>query len=176
MISLSNYLHRYAGGLGLDKTIFGAINDHSLSAEMDDLKRWCTDCLDKFVCHIIQRPLSQPNSQAPLPSNSENFIVHRHFGVTRHSCSNCDLEAPRSEVVMRPDAVTLEQYQLLVNNGWYRRGGNKMFRFNSQHRQVCFDWETRVRVNEFDVNSSKSFKRVLKKVPKGVVVETVPAR
>ncbi|KAI6657193.1 hypothetical protein LOD99_15979 [Oopsacas minuta] len=167
---------RYTGDFGLDKVIFEAMNKPSLTDEMGDLKRRCLGCLDKFVCHVIPRPLPQPVTNPILPNNIDNFIVHRHFGVTRHFCSNCEQDAPRSEVVMRPDAVTLKQYQQLVNNGWYRRGGRKMFRFNSQHKKVCFDWETRVRVKEFDINSSKTFKRVLKKVPNDVVIETVPAR
>ena len=170
------YIFRYTGDLKLDESIFEAINKPSLVAEMDDLKRWCFDCLDKFVCHVIPRPKTLTPSADVLPNNIDNFLIHRHYGVTRHCCSNCDAEAPRSEVVMRPDAVVLEQYQLLVNNGWYRRGGSKMFRFNSQHRRVCFDWETRVRVREFKIESSKTFKRVLKKVPNNVVIETVPAR
>ena len=157
--------------------MFAAISNPNLANDMEDLSRWCFDCLDKFVCHIVPRQIpSAPVIDTPLPSNIDHFIVHRHFGRTRHFCSNCDTEAPRSEVVMRNDSVTLEQYQLLVNNGWYRRGSDKMFRFNTQHRKVCLDWETRVRVKDFNIKSSTTFKRVLKKVPKEVVVTTVPAR
>ena len=159
----------------MDETIFNAINQPFLSADKDNLKR-CFNWLDKFVCHVIPRPIPHSLTETPLPDSTANFIVHRHFCTTRNICSNCSADALRSELVMRPDSVTLEQYQLLVNNGWYRRGAVKMYRFNLQHKRVCFDWETRVRVKEFDIHSSKTFKRVLKKVPKDVVIETVPAR
>ena len=167
--------YRYTGGLQLDKVILTAINQGFVTADEKNLKRYF-NCLHQFVCHIIPRPLSLPTAEMPLPNTMDNFIVHRHFCTSKNSCSNCEANGPRSELIMRPDSISLEQYQLLVNNGWYRRGGDKMFRFNYQHKRVCFDWATRVRVKEFDANKSKTFKRVLRKVPRGVLIETVPAR
>lgn len=104
------------------------------------------------------------------------FRVGRLYGSTHGLCSNCDKENPSEELVIRPLSMTVEQYQQLVDCGWYRRGGVKMFRLRNNHNMECCDWETRVLVNKFDHRKHKSYKKVLKRMPVDrLTVETCPA-
>lgn len=104
------------------------------------------------------------------------FRIGRLYGSTHGLCSNCDKEGPSEELVIRPLSMTVEQYQHLVDCGWYRRGGVKMFRLRNNHNIECCDWETRVLVNEFDYKKHKSYKKVLKRMPVDrLTVETCPA-
>lgn len=104
------------------------------------------------------------------------FRVGRVYGSTHGLCSNCDKECVSEELVIRPLSMTQEQYQDLIDNGWYRRGGVKMFRLRHNHNMDCCDWETRVLVSGFDHRSHKSYKKVLRRMPVDrLSVETVPA-
>lgn len=104
------------------------------------------------------------------------FRVGRMYGSTHGLCSNCDKESTSEELVIRPLGMTSEQYQQLIDNGWYRRGGVKMFRLRHNHSMECCDWETRVSVNDFDHRAHKSYKKVLKRMPVNrLSVETVRA-
>ena len=51
-----------------------------------------------------------------------------------------------------------------------------MYRWSTKLDLGCVDWETRVRVKEFSLKQRKSFSRVMKKIPKALTVDTVPAR
>lgn len=93
------------------------------------------------------------------------FRIGRVFGSSHGLCSNCDKDSPSSEFVFRPHSVTPSHYQELVDQGWYRRGGVKLFRFRDVHSMECCDWETRVRVAEFKPSSRKSFQKVLRRMP-----------
>ena len=93
------------------------------------------------------------------------FRIGRVFGSSHGLCSNCDKDSPSSEFVFRPQSISPTHYQELVNQGWYRRGGVKMFRFRDVHSMECCDWETRVKVVEFKSNSRKSFQKVLRRMP-----------
>lgn len=93
------------------------------------------------------------------------FRVGRVFGSSHGLCSNCDKDCPSSEFVFRPHSVTPTHYQELVDQGWYRRGGVKMFRFRDVHSMECCDWETRVRVVEFKPSSRKTFQKVRRRMP-----------
>ena len=104
------------------------------------------------------------------------FRIGRLYGSTHGLCSNCDKENPSEELVIRPLSMTVEQYQQLVDCGWYRRGGIKMFRLRNNHNMECCDWETRVLVNKFDYKKHKSYKKVLRRMPVDrLTVETCPA-
>lgn len=103
------------------------------------------------------------------------FRLGRVYGSTYGWCSNCDKEGTAYEMVIRPLSMTPTQYQHLIDNGWYRRGGVKMFRMIHNHSLQCCDWETRVHVNQFDYKSHKSYKKVLRKMPTDrLTVETKP--
>ena len=80
------------------------------------------------------------------------------------------------EVCLYSESLSLCQYQQLVNRGWYRRGGDRMYRWGQKLAMECVNWETRVRVSEFSVKQRKSFSRILKKIPKDLTVHTLPAR
>lgn len=115
-------------------------------------------------------------AQLGLDPNKPLFRVGRVYGSTYGLCSNCDKESMSEELVIRPLGMTLEQYQHLIDNGWYRRGGVKMFRLRHNHHIECCDWETRVLVSEFDHTTHKSYKKVLRRMPVDrLTVETVPA-
>lgn len=104
------------------------------------------------------------------------FRIGRVYGSTHGLCSNCDKESASEELVIRPLGMTVEQYQYLIDDGWYRRGGVKMFRLRQNHNMECCDWETRVLASEFDHKSHKSYKKVLRRMPVDrLTVETVPA-
>ena len=103
------------------------------------------------------------------------FRLGRVYGSTYGWCSNCDKEGTSYEMVIRPLSMTPTQYQHLIDNGWYRRGGVKMFRMIHNHSLQCCDWETRVHVNKFDYKSHKSYRKVLRRMPTDrLTVETKP--
>ncbi len=115
-------------------------------------------------------------AQLGLDPNQPLFRIGRVYGSTHGLCSNCDRESTSEELVIRPLSMTVEQYQHLIDNGWYRRGGVKMFRLRYNHNMECCDWETRVLVEEFDHKVHKSYKKVLRRMPVDrLTVETVPA-
>jgi len=110
-----------------------------------------------------------------LNPNEPLFRIGRLYGSTHGLCSNCENDGNSEELVIRPQSMTPFQYQELINNGWYRRGGVKMFRLRCNHNVHCCDWETRVSVKDFDHRSHKSYKRVMKKMPMDrLTVETKP--
>ena len=111
-----------------------------------------------------------------LNPNEPLFRIGRIYGSTHGLCTNCEKDGISEELVIRPQSMTPQQYQHLIDNGWYRRGGVKMFRLRHNHNMVCCDWETRVKVNEFDHRTHKSYKKVLRKMPgeERLVVETKP--
>lgn len=113
--------------------------------------------------------------QLGLNPDSPLFRVGRVYGCTYGWCSNCDREGSSYELVMRVQSMTPFQYQHLVDNGWYRRGGVKMFRMMHNHSASCCDWETRVSVSQFKVGSHKSYKKVLRRMPTDrLTIETLP--
>ena len=103
------------------------------------------------------------------------FRVGRVYGSTHGFCSNCDKDGTSEELVIRPHSLTPHQYQQLIDNGWYRRGGVKMFRLRCNHNVFCCDWETRVNVLKFNKKAHKSYGRVLRRMPaERLTVETKP--
>ena len=103
------------------------------------------------------------------------FRIGRMYGSTHGFCSNCEKEGASEELVIRTHSITPHQYQELIDYGWYRRGGVKMFRLRCNHNAYHADWETRVNALQFDRRSHKSYGRVLKRMPKDrLTVETLP--
>ena len=103
------------------------------------------------------------------------FRIGRVYGSTHGFCSNCDRESVSEELVIRAHSLTPHQYQDLIDHGWYRRGGVKLFRLRCNHNVYHSDWETRVNVLQFDRRSHKSYGRVLKRMPKDrLTIETLP--
>ena len=103
------------------------------------------------------------------------FCVGRMFGSTYGMCSNCERDDKSAELVMRVHDMSPMQYQHLISNGWYRRGGVKMFRLRENHNMKCCDWETRVDALKFDHTTSKSYRKVLRKMPNDISIKTLPA-
>ena len=93
------------------------------------------------------------------------FRVGRLYGSTYGRCKNCTHKGSSKELVIRTLSMTIEQYQHLVDRGWHRRGGVKMFRLRHNHNMECCCWETRVLVKQFDHTKHKSYKKVLKRMP-----------
>ena len=112
--------------------------------------------------------------------------VDRMMGLVRQGCMDCETRGRDSctlseslsgeEVCLYSSSLSLTQYQQLINRGWYRRGGDRMYRWGLKLDPECVNWETRVRVTEFSLKQRKSFSRILKKIPKDLSVTTVPAR
>ena len=110
-----------------------------------------------------------------LNLNEPLFHVGRMYGSNHGSCCICDKNGISEELVIRPHSMTLFQYQLLIDNGWCRRGEVKMLRLRCSHNVHCCYWETRVRVKDFDYRTHKSYKKVLRKMPMDrLTVETKP--
>lgn len=111
-----------------------------------------------------------------LNVNEPLFRIGRVYGSTHGLCTNCEKDGISEELVIRPQSLTPQQYQHLIDNGWYRRGGVKMFRLRHNHNIACCDWETRVKVSEFDHRTHRSYKKVLKKMPgaERLTIETKP--
>ena len=68
------------------------------------------------------------------------FRVGRFFGNSHGLCSNCEKDGRSEELIFRPQSLKPHQYQKLINRGWYRRGGVKMFRYRYNHDLDCSDW------------------------------------
>ena len=98
-------------------------------------------------------------------------------GTQAISCSCHVNESQYDNLIVRPHGLTLEQYQQLIDYGWFRRGGVKLYRTTQCHDVRCSLWETRVLVRDFDYHSHKSFAKVMRRMPVGrLTVETVPAQ
>lgn len=114
-------------------------------------------------------------SQLGLDPDRPLFRIGRVYGSTHGWCTNCDKEGTAYEMVIRVASMTPIQYQHLIDNGWYRRGGVKMFRMMYNHSLDCCDWETRVHANKFDYRSRKSYRKVCKRMPVSrLTIETKP--
>lgn len=103
------------------------------------------------------------------------FCIGRMFGSTYGMCSNCEHDDMSAELVMRVHDMSPMQYQHLIDNGWYRRGGVKMFRLRENHNMKCCDWETRVDALKFNHTTSKSYRKVLRRMPNNISIKTLPA-
>ena len=109
------------------------------------------------------------NTSQPL------FRVGRVYGSSYGTCKNCKVDGASEELIIRTHGLTPHQYQGLIDNGWYRRGGVKMFRLRQNHRAQCCDWETRVLVQEFDYRLRKSYSKLLRRIPTDrLTVESLP--
>ena len=98
-------------------------------------------------------------------------------GTQAISCGCHVNESQYDNLIVRPHGLTLEQYQQLIDYGWFRRGGVKLYRTTQCHDVRCSLWETRVLVRDFDYHSHKSFAKVMRRMPVGrLTVETVPAQ
>jgi len=122
-------------------------------------------------------PKLDPRVKACVASKmpDDAFCVGRVFGSTYGMCSNCERDDMSAELVMRVHDMSPMQYQHLINNGWYRRGGVKMFRLRENHNMKCCDWETRVDALKFDHTTSKSYRKVLRRMPSNISIKTLPA-
>lgn len=118
-------------------------------------------------------PRIKPCIGNKMPDDS--FCVGRMFGSTHGMCSNCESDGASAELVMRVHDMSPMQYQHLIDNGWYRRGGVKMFRLRENHNMKCCDWETRVEAQKFDFSKKKSYRKVLRKIPSNISIKTLPA-
>ena len=119
----------------------------------------------------------QQLSQLGFDVRQPVFRVGRVYGSSHGLCSNCEMDGMSEELVIRPHGLTPHQYQCLIDNGWYRRGGVKMFRLRQNHRVQCCDWETRVSVEKFNYKLSKSYSKVLRRIPSEtrLTVESLPS-
>ena len=127
------------------------------------------------IAPVISETAKEQLTKLGLNPNEPLFRIGRVYGSTHGLCSNCEKDGGSEELVIRPQSMTPFQYQLLINNGWYRRGGVKMFRLRCNHNVHCCDWETRVSVKDFDYRTHKSYKKVLRKMPLDrLTIETKP--
>ena len=113
--------------------------------------------------------------QLGIDTSQPLFRVGRVYGSSYGLCSNCEVDGTSEELVIRTHGLTPHQYQGLIDSGWYRRGGVKMFRLRQNHRAQCCDWETRVLVQAFDYRLRKSYSKVLRRIPTDrLTVESLP--
>ena len=103
------------------------------------------------------------------------FCIGRTFGSTYCVCTNCQCDDMWAELVMRVHDMSPMQYQLLIDNGWYRRGGIDMCRLREHHNMKCCNWEVRVDALKFDHTTRKSYRKVLRKIPSNISIKTLPA-
>ena len=114
-------------------------------------------------------------SQLGLHPDKPLFRVGRVYGSTFWLCRNCKEKQPAEELVIRLQSMTPDQYQELVDRGWYRRGGVELYRFQNNHNVCCCNWEARVLVHDFDHRTHKSYRKVLRRMAKErLTVETLP--
>ena len=108
-----------------------------------------------------------------IPDNA--FCIGRLFGSTLGVCNTCERNDIWAEFVMLVHDMSPMQYQHLINNGWYRRGGIEMCRLREYHCMKCCHWETRIDALKFDHTTSKSYRKVLRKMPSNINIKTLPA-
>ena len=108
-----------------------------------------------------------------MPDNA--FCIGRLFGSTFCVCSNCERNDIWAEFIMRVHDMSPMQYQHLINNGWYRRGGIEMCRLKEHHSIKCCNWEARIDALKFDHTTTKSYRKVLRKMPSNINIKTLPA-
>eukprot|EP00117_Sycon_ciliatum_P007911 scpid55293/ scgid10840/ Arginyl-tRNA--protein transferase 1; Arginine-tRNA--protein transferase 1 len=110
--------------------------------------------------------MAYPRPQHPLVST-------RMSGMALHMCPNCR-NGLASEAILTFPSLSAPEYEKLTERGWFRRGGVQLFQYRSNHAPECNTSEIRVRVKEFDPNSSRSFARVRRKAAQaGVRVKVV---
>ena len=102
------------------------------------------------------------------------FCVGRTFGSTYCICTNCACDV-WAELVMCVHDMSPVQYQLLIDNGWYRRGGIDMCRVREHHNLKCCNWEVRVDALKFDHTTRKSYRKVIRRMPSNIRIKTLPA-
>ena len=104
------------------------------------------------------------------------FRVGRLYGTTYNPCQNCEDQNILnyfSFLIIRPLSLTIDQYQALIDCGWYRMGRVNMHRFNNCHNIECYNWETRISAKTFDHKKHRSNRRLLKRMPEySLSVET----
>ena len=101
--------------------------------------------------------------------------IGRVYGVDVGDCYGCQIDNWAENIVIHPHGLTCHQYQRLIDKGWSRRGGVRLYHSSCCHNVECTDWETRIDVHNFDYCSHKCYVKVLKKVPVGrLTVETHP--
>ena len=128
-----------------------------------------------LVAPMLSESTKEQLTKLGLNPNEPLFRVGRMYGSNYGFCRMCKKSGISEELVIRPQSMTLFQYQMLINNGWCRRGDIKMFRLRCNHNVHCCYWETRVSVKEFDYRTHKSYKKVLRKMPMDrLTVETKP--
>ena len=123
-------------------------------------------------------PKLDPRIKACIATNMSDdaFCVGRIFGSysMRMHC-NCERDGMLAELVMHVHDMSPMQYQHLIDNGWYRRGGIDMCQLREHHNMKCCDWETRIDALKFDHTTSKSYRKVLRKMPNDISIKTLPA-
>ena len=104
------------------------------------------------------------------------FRVGRLYGTTYNPCQNCEDQNILnyfSLLIIRPLSLTIDQYQALIDCGWYRMGKVNMHRFKNCHNIECYNWETRISAKRYDHKKHKSNRRLLKRIPENSLsVET----
>ena len=103
-------------------------------------------------CYMIRRNPEAPQlshkARVQLQALGVNpdipiFRIGRVLGIMDGLCVNCDKDGKYEELAFRPESLTPQQYQCLVDQGWFRREV-EMFRVRHNHNLSCGCWETRV--------------------------------
>ena len=128
-----------------------------------------------LIAPTLSESTKEQLAKLGLNPNQPFFRIGRMYGSNYSFCRICKKSGISEELVIRPQSMTLFQYQLLIDNGWCRRGGVMMLRLRCNHNVHCCYWETRVSVKDFDYRTHKSYKKVLRKMPTDrLTVETKP--
>ena len=102
--------------------------------------------------------------------------IGRVYGAKVEGCYPCHQKEMREVIGVRYQGLTCHQYQALIEKGWSRMGGVKLYRSSSFHDVQCAIWETKVSVHEFDYHAHKSYVKVMKRMPVDrLAIETLPA-
>lgn len=115
--------------------------------------------------------------QVPGPAHVTGDLLHvsRLHGLNAQLCSNCkDKESLTREVIMSVNRLSVDDYQVLTDRGWFRRGSKPLYQYRYVHKSHCGTYDTRTDVRRFDASLSKTYRRVLKRCLRAnVQVETV---
>ena len=102
--------------------------------------------------------------------------IGRAYGVHVGECHSCQKGEWFEEIGIRPQGLTFHQYQSLIEKGWFRRGGVKLYHSSCCHNAKCAYWETKVSVHDFDYRTHKGYVKVMRRIPVDrLTIETLPA-
>ena len=145
-------------------------------------KLQCAQPKESLVPNIPKAPELDDSSRQQLASLGINLgtgepllRIGRVYGVHVGECHSCQRGEWFEEIGISTQGLTFHQYQSLIEKGWFRRGGVKLYHSSCCHDAQCAYWEAKVSVHDFDCRAHKSYVKVMRRIPVDrLTIETLP--